>query len=77
MSRSYLSSAFRQSTDMSAHQWLMQKRISKAKEYLMSTEYPVAQIAPVLGFSDQAHFTRAFSQTVGISPAKWRRMRRH
>ncbi|WP_442892869.1 helix-turn-helix transcriptional regulator [Ensifer sp. CCNWLW38] len=25
----------------------------------------------------QAHFTRAFSQTVGISPAEWRRVRRH
>ncbi|MBD9510279.1 helix-turn-helix domain-containing protein [Ensifer sp. ENS10] len=34
-------------------------------------------MALVLGFSDQAHFTRAFSQTVGISPAKWRRMRCH
>lgn len=77
LSRSYLSSAFRQSTGTSVHQWLLQKRISKAKEYLMSTEFPVAQIALVLGFSDQAHFTRAFSQIVGTSPAKWRRMRRH
>ncbi|MGN7736667.1 AraC family transcriptional regulator [Sinorhizobium sp. Sb3] len=34
-------------------------------------------MALVLGFSDQAHFTRAFSQTVEISPAKWRRMRCH
>jgi len=49
----------------------------KAKEYLMSTDFPVAEIALALGFSDQAHFTRAFGHAVGTSPAKWRRALRY
>jgi AraC family transcriptional regulator len=27
------------------------------------------------GFSDQSHFTRVFSRTVGTSPGTWRRIR--
>lgn len=77
LSRSYFSSAFRQSTGMSAHQWLLQKRISKAKEYLLGTDFPVAHIAIAVGFSDQAHFTRTFSRVVGTSPVIWRRARMH
>lgn len=77
LSRSYFSSAFRQSTGMSPHQWLLQARISKAKEYLLATDFPVAHIALAVGFSDQAHFTRTFSRVVGASPVLWRRARMH
>ncbi|WDZ80616.1 AraC family transcriptional regulator (plasmid) [Ensifer adhaerens] len=62
LSRLYFSSGFRQSTGMPVHQWLMQKRISKAKDYLVATECPVAQIALVLGVSTRfilpGHSTR-------------------
>lgn len=75
LSRSYFSRAFRESTGMPAHQWLLQKRIQKSKEYLLCAELSVAQIALAVGFSDQAHYSKVFSRLVGTSPASWRRTR--
>ena len=34
---------------------------------------PLAQVALECGFSDQAHFTKAFAKASGLTPAKWRR----
>uniref|UniRef100_UPI0036F1D34D helix-turn-helix domain-containing protein n=1 Tax=Fodinicola feengrottensis TaxID=435914 RepID=UPI0036F1D34D len=32
-----------------------------------------AELAAHLGYADQAHFTRAFTATVGVSPARYAR----
>jgi len=77
LSRSYFSRAFRKSTGMPAHEWLLHKRILKSKEHLLSEDFSIAEIAHTLGFSDQAHFSRTFSRIVGASPATWRRARAH
>lgn len=75
LSRSYFGCAFRESTGMPPHQWLLQRRILKAKEYLLNSNLSVAQVALAVGFSDQAHFSRTFSRIVGAGPATWRRAR--
>lgn len=75
LSRSYFSRAFRESTGMPVHQWLLQKRILRSKEFLLSTDFSIAQIALAVGFADQAHFSRMFGRAVGTSPAIWRRAR--
>jgi AraC family transcriptional regulator len=75
MSRSYFSRAFKMSTGLAPHQWLMQARIAKAKELLLTSDHPLAQIAIDVGFADQAHFTRTFGRAVGESPGAWQRAR--
>ena len=42
---------------------------------LLGLELPLAEVAVGAGFSDQSHFTRVFSRTVGTSPGTWRRIR--
>ncbi|MFW5857954.1 MAG: helix-turn-helix domain-containing protein [Planctomycetota bacterium] len=42
---------------------------------LTGTELPVAEVARRLGYSDQAHFTRAFRRSFGATPAAYRRQR--
>jgi AraC-like DNA-binding protein len=76
LSRSYFSRAFKMSTGLAPHQWLMQARIDKAKELLLTCDPPLAQVAIDVGFADQAHFTRAFRRAVGESPGAWQRARR-
>lgn len=44
-------------------------RIAKAKSLLLSGDRPIKQIATELGFTDGAHFSRAFRRVVGMSPA--------
>jgi AraC-like DNA-binding protein len=75
LSRSYFSRAFKVSTGLAPHQWLLQARISKAKQLLLETDRPLAQIAIDVGFADQAHFTRTFRREAGESPGAWQRAR--
>jgi AraC-like DNA-binding protein len=73
LSRSYFISAFRETTHCTPHQWLIQQRIARARELLVSSDASLAEIAVACGFSDQSHFSRMFSQIVGVPPGTWRR----
>jgi AraC-like DNA-binding protein len=75
LSRSYFSRAFKVSTGLAPHQWQLQARIAKAKQLLLETDHPIAQIAIDIGFVDQAHFTRTFGRSAGESPRAWQRAR--
>ncbi|WP_246665097.1 AraC family transcriptional regulator [Neorhizobium sp. P12A] len=71
LSTSHFARAFARSTGTPPHRWLMQRRVDRAKE-LMLTGAPLAEIAVMCGFSDQSHLTRVFSQTTGMTPGRWR-----
>jgi AraC family transcriptional regulator len=75
LSTKHFSRAFRQSTGFSPHQWLLQRRIDKAKQLLRGA-LPLADLALACGFADQSHFTRVFTRAVGLSPGQWRRAHR-
>jgi AraC family transcriptional regulator len=75
LSRSYFSRAFKISTGVAPHRWLLQARIGKAKELLLEGDLSLARIAVDIGFADQAHFTRTFGRAVGESPRAWQRDR--
>lgn len=51
-----------------------EERIRQAHAYLLKTRTPLAEIAVLLGYSDQATFTRAFTSWTGVSPLKHRRI---
>jgi AraC-like DNA-binding protein len=46
-----------------------------AEEYLSDRHVSTAEVAFLLGFSDQSSFTRAFRRWTGESPGRWRRRR--
>jgi AraC-like DNA-binding protein len=73
LSRGHFTRAFKITTGLSPHQWLLRHRIEKARDMLVRTELPLAQIALRCGFADQSHLTRVFGMAVGDSPAAWRR----
>ena len=75
LSRSYFSRAFKISTGLAPHQWLLKARIEKAMRLLLETDLPIAQIAVEIGFADQAHLTRTFGRVTGQSPREWQRAR--
>jgi AraC-like DNA-binding protein len=76
LSTKHFSRAFRQSTGLAPHQWLLQRRIDKAKQLLRGAQMPLADVALACGFADQSHFTRVFTRAVGLSPGQWRRAHR-
>jgi AraC family transcriptional regulator len=68
--------AFRGTTGLSPHAWLLRLRIEKAKSLLMSSRRALAEIALECGFADQSHFSRTFQRAVGSSPGEWQRLHR-
>ncbi len=73
MSVSHFTRSFRATFGISAHRWLVQRRIELAQDLMRTTAYPLVDIALQCGFSDQAAFNKTFTQTVGVSPGRWRR----
>ena len=73
LSVSHFSRAFRISTGLPPHQWLLRQRVRAAKQLLTVRDLPLSEIAISAGFANQSHFTRVFSEVVGVSPGVWRR----
>jgi AraC-like DNA-binding protein len=73
LSVSHFSRAFRISTGLPPHQWLLRQRVKAAQQLMTVRDLPLAEIAISAGFANQSHFTRVFSAAVGVSPGVWRR----
>jgi AraC family transcriptional regulator len=63
---------FKQSMGVTPHQYILQRRIEKAKYLLQHSELSIADVAASVGFCDQSHFTRYFKRIVGITPKQLR-----
>jgi AraC family transcriptional regulator len=74
LSESWFANVFKQTTGKTPLQWQLGKRIDLAKKLLAESDLTIAGIAAQLGFSDQAHLTKAFRQIAGETPAAWRRI---
>lgn len=72
VSISHFTRAFRHSTGMSPHQWLLARRISKARSLIAGTTLTMSEIALECGFSNQSHLSAAFSASLGLSPRQYR-----
>jgi AraC-like DNA-binding protein len=75
LSKAHFSRAFKVSTGLPPHRWLLNARIARAREMLIDGDLPLAEISLAVGFADQAHFTRTFGAIVGTSPRAWQRAR--
>jgi transcriptional regulator GlxA family with amidase domain len=64
--------AFKQSTGVTPHSYLLQRRIKRAQDLLTGTDLPVARIAFATGFADQSHLARHFRAQLGVSPSAFR-----
>jgi len=76
LSLSHFVRAFKQTVGQPPYRWLVEQRVRVAKELLMQSALPMAEIATKCGFADQASFIRAFKRTSEMTPGEWRRTRR-
>jgi AraC family transcriptional regulator len=70
---SHFRRAFKKCFDVSPHAYLMQRRIRRAQDLMVTTDASICEIALAVGFADQAHLTTRFHRTVGTTPHAWRR----
>lgn len=73
LNRSYFSKLFKKATQKNPQAFLIQYRINKACEFLLSTKMSIAEIATAVGYSNQFHFTRAFKNIMNIPPQEYRK----
>jgi AraC-like DNA-binding protein len=70
----YLSREFsKHFNNLSFGEYIRKLRIDKAVNLLQNTNYPLADIAYLTGFSDQSHFARIFKKHAGQSPSMFRK----
>jgi AraC family transcriptional regulator len=65
--------AFKASTGVTPHQYLIRARIERAKTLMLTSEDALSDIALACGMADQSHFSRLFHRLEGEPPAAWRR----
>jgi AraC family transcriptional regulator len=69
----YLPRAFKSAVGQSPHQYVLARRIERARDLLRNTDSPIVEVALSSGFSSQSHLCNWFLRSVGVSPAAYRR----
>lgn len=72
LSRRQFSRAFSTQMGETPFRWLNRLRLERSMTMLKDSDSPLYCIAEACGFSDQSHFSKAFKQSIGITPALWR-----
>ncbi|MEM8750798.1 MAG: AraC family transcriptional regulator [Pseudomonadota bacterium] len=63
---------FKWATGITPHQYLLDRRLAKARDMLTYSTEPLSAIAYDCGFSSQSHFTSTFGRRMGITPGEYR-----
>ncbi|MBL8025671.1 MAG: helix-turn-helix transcriptional regulator [Fibrobacteres bacterium] len=64
----HLNRLFHKVTGIAPHQYVLDKKILKAKDFLLHFNESLTTTAIELGFHDYSHFARAFRKITGITP---------
>jgi AraC family transcriptional regulator len=72
MSPHYFTSLFKQSTGMSAYQYVIHCRMEQAKHLLRKRDLSIAEVSQQVGFQNQGHFTNAFRKYTSTTPKMYR-----
>lgn len=68
---------FREATGRTPARYVQERRLERASELLISTDFSIDKIAEGCGFANRYYFTRVFTQRMRIPPARYRSERPH
>lgn len=72
LSANYFGDMVRRQTGQTASEYIQQKIIGRAKEYLLSSDMTMSQISYELGFQYPQHLSRMFKRVTGYTPNEFR-----
>lgn len=75
MSQYRFARAFKQSTGIPPHQYLLMQRVEQAKKLLIETQLPIVDISYQLGFASQSHFGATFRRFTKVTPKVYRNIK--
>lgn len=70
--KSYLSRLYKSECGRNLFDDILQKRIEKAKEYILHSEMKVYEVSQAVGFEDTGYFSKVFKKYTGISPKEYK-----
>jgi AraC-like DNA-binding protein len=76
LTRYDLARQFRSLYGTSPYRYLLMRRLKGARD-LLARGRPLSEVAVDMGFADQAHFTRMFKVTFGLTPARYQALSRY
>jgi AraC family transcriptional regulator len=65
--------SFKTATGLSPHQYVIRRRVERAKTLLVGTDLPIAEVAGAVGFANQSHLALHLRRLLGVSPKTLRR----
>ena len=72
-SASHLKTLFKRSMGISVHAYVVQRRVTRARQLLLKGDLPSSQVALESGFADQSHMARCFRRLLGLTPSELRK----
>jgi AraC family transcriptional regulator len=73
LSPNYFACQFNRATGLPPHQYVIARRIERAKQLLQTEcDFSLAEIAVSAGFSDQSQFSHHFKRLIGVTPGQFR-----
>jgi AraC family transcriptional regulator len=73
LTRFHFIRSFQQSVGLPPHQFLIRRRVERAREILNDNTLSIATVAGQSGFRGTVQLTRAFRRVVGTTPSRYRR----
>lgn len=75
VSESILLKSFKKTVGASPMQYVIKKRIDRARYLIITTDKKISTIASECGFNDMSYFAKQFKRIVGISPKEYKKER--
>lgn len=72
ISKNMLYNLFSNTFDCTINEYIISKRMERAKFYLERGNKPISDIAELVGIPSQAQFCRTFKKNIGVSPSAYR-----
>jgi AraC family transcriptional regulator len=72
-SRAHFMRMFQAATGQTPHDYILQLRLTRARDLLRERRNSMIDIAALCGFSSQSHMATVFRQMLGITPSQYRR----
>jgi AraC family transcriptional regulator len=69
----HLARMFKKSFGVPLYQYVLRRRVERAKGLLRDRSHSIAEVALACGFATQSHFTAAFKARIGVTPGAYRR----
>lgn len=73
LSKYHFIRVFQQETGTTPYQYFIDLRIARARHLLKTQKYTITEVCHLCGFKNLSHFSRLFTQKVGVPPSLYRK----